>query len=276
MMKKEKTLRIALSGVLLLAVVAAGVTMYRTESNLKQEEKQAEEQQMAEETPLSGLSEGQKDAMESGESEEPETADVTANEAQAENTQELSGEDASAQAGEETEPAQKEQPEAAADTGEETEDTEDTAAPVQPVLNFSEDSTMLWPVSGEVVIDYSMDATTYFPTLDLYKYNSGLVLGSGAGEPVQAAANGQVLSITENEETGTTLTMDLGNGYQAVYGQMKDLTVAEGQIVESGTILGYINDPTKYYVTEGPNLYFAMTKDGAAVDPMIYIETVTE
>ena len=157
-----------------------------------------------------------------------------------------------------------------------TEETADTAALAQPELNFSEDSTMLWPVSGEVLIDYSMDATTYFQTLDQYKCNSALILGSAVDEPVQAAANGQVLSVIENEETGTTLTMDLGNGYQAIYGQLKDLTVSEGQTVSAGTIIGYVNEPTKYYVKEGANLYFAMRKEGEIIDPMIYIETVTE
>lgn len=127
-----------------------------------------------------------------------------------------------------------------------------------------------------MVIDYSMDGTTYFSTLDQYKYNSAVVLAAAAGDPVQAAANGNVVSVVENEETGTTVTLDMGNGYQAIYGQLKDLAVTEGQTVEAGTVLGYVNDPTKYYVKEGANLYFAMTKDGVAVDPMIYLETVTE
>ena len=155
-------------------------------------------------------------------------------------------------------------------------ETEDTAAPVQPELNFSEDSSILWPVSGQVTIDYSMDTTTYFSTLDQYKCNSALVMSAEVGAPVQAAANGKVVSVLENEETGTTATLDMGNGYQAVYGQLKDVTVEEGQVVESGTVLGYVNEPTKYYVKEGSNLYFAMTKDGTPIDPMIYMETVTE
>lgn len=228
------------------------------------------------------------------EDETPETADVTADEAQAENTQALDGQNADVSGTPEATDTPETSPESQQSEASDSEETagsaaaeagaadgtsdgaQDTAAPVQPSLNFSEDSTMLWPVSGEVLIDYSMDATIYFPTLDQYKYNSALVLGSANGEPVQAAANGQVLSVVENEETGTTLTMDLGNGYQAVYGQLKDLTVSEGQIVEAGAVIGYVNDPTKYYVKEGANLYFAMTKDGTAVDPMIYIETVTE
>lgn len=86
----------------------------------------------------------------------------------------------------------------------ESQESADTSAAVQPELNFTEDSQMLWPVNGQVVIDYSMDATTYFPTLDQYKYNDALMLGCEAGEPVQAAANGQVVSFSEDVETGTT------------------------------------------------------------------------
>ena len=276
MMKKEKTLRIALSCALLLAVAAAGVTMYRSENSVKkQDENQAEEQQMAEETPLSDLSQGQEDAMNSGGSD---TEDVTSDQAQAENTEALSEDTQGQQEPAQTPEASAEEAQGQQETQEEAaeEPAEDTAAQVAPELNFTEDTIMLWPVNGEVVIDYSMDATTYFPTLDQYKYNPSLVVSAAVGDPVQAAANGQVMSISEDVETGTTLTMDMGNGYQAVYGQLKDVAVQEGQTVEAGTIIGYVNDPTRYYVEEGANLYFAMTKDGAPVDPMIYIETVVE
>ncbi|NCB92708.1 MAG: hypothetical protein EOM40_09105 [Clostridia bacterium] len=257
--------------------------------------------------------------MRSGGSDEPETADASVDDAQAENTQEIAANEstpgadgasseggtsaqdgdavkentgsatggaASSESGTGTQAGSQNGTQAEAQTDPSVtpsdapegtgEATAQTDAAVVPTLNFTEDSVMLWPVSGEVLIDYSMDATTYFTTLDQYKYNSALILGSSAGEPIQATANGQIVSISENEETGVTLTMDLGNGYQAVYGQLKDLAVAEGQTVESGTILGYVSEPTKYYVKEGANLYFGMTKDGNPVDPMIYIETVTE
>lgn len=276
MMKKEKILRIALSGALVAAVTVAGVTMYRVESNEKKQES-GQEEELAMEEP-SGLSEGQREVMENG-ADEPETTDVTANDAQAENTQALEGGD-NTSSQEESSQTEQETPEPTEETADgqssEGTETENTSASVQPEINFTEDSSMLWPVSGQVVIDYSMDGTTYFSTLDQYKYNSAVVLAAAAGDPVQAAANGKVVSVAENEETGTTVTLDMGNGYQAIYGQLKDLAVTEGQTVESGTVLGYVNDPTKYYVKEGANLYFAMTKDGAAVDPMIYLETVTE
>lgn len=263
MMKKEKTLRMAVTGALLLTVVAAGISMYRTDTTPKKESKAQQEQAMQEE----------------------DSKDVTSKDAEAQDTGELAKNTTENQEATPSPTMNQDNPDNAIPSTQEGENTQkttesqesaDTSAAVQPELNFTEDSQMLWPVNGQVVIDYSMDATTYFPTLDQYKYNDALMLGCESGEPVQAAANGQVVSISEDVETGTTMVMDLGNGYQATYGQLKDITVEPGQTVESGTILGYVSDPTKYYVKEGANLYFAMTKDGNPIDPMIYIETVTE
>lgn len=267
-MRKEKTLRIAGAGILLAAAVAAGVSMYQNEAKIKNQTETKEEQELAKgdtEEPSEGLSQGQQDVMES---QAEESADVTTSDAQAEDTQELEN----TPEAENTEDSTTGTPTPSEQTGE----AEDTAAEVLPTLDFNEDSTMVWPVSGQVLMDYSMDATTYFATLDLYKYNDALVFSASVDEPVQAAANGRVISISENEETGVTLTLDMGNGYQTVYGQLKDMNVSEGDVISSGTILGYVADPTKYYVKEGTNLYFAMEKDGAAVDPMIYLETVME
>lgn len=138
-------------------------------------------------------------------------------------------------------------------------------------VNFSEDTLMEWPVNGNVLLDYSMDQTTYFPTLDQYKLSPAIAVGAVEGAPVVAAVNGKVYSIEQNAQTGTTLTMELGNGYQAVYGQLTDLTVSEGDTIKKGTTIGYIAQPTKYYSTEGTNLYFAMRKNGEPIDPIEYL-----
>lgn len=263
MMKKEKTLRMAVTGALLLTVVAAGISMYRTDTTPKKESKAQQEQAMQEEDSKDVTSKDA-EAQDTGELAKNTTENQEATPSPTMNQDNLDNAIPPTQEGENTQETT------------ESQESADTSAAVQPELNFTEDSQMLWPVNGQVVIDYSMDATTYFPTLDQYKYNDALMLGCESGEPVQAAANGQVVSISEDVETGTTMVMDLGNGYQATYGQLKDITVEPGQTVESGTILGYVSDPTKYYVKEGANLYFAMTKDGNPIDPMIYIETVTE
>lgn len=146
------------------------------------------------------------------------------------------------------------------------------AAEILPTVTFDEADTLSWPVAGNVVLDYSMDGSIYFPTLQQYKYNPALVIGSDEGAQVLASARGIVESIQTDEETGTTITMNLGNGYKLKYGQLQELTVAEGDVVDQGNLIGYVSRPTKYYCTEGTNLYFAMTKDEEPVDPILYLE----
>ena len=140
-----------------------------------------------------------------------------------------------------------------------------------PAVNFSEDTLMEWPVNGNILQDYSMDQTVYFSTLDQYKLSPAIAVGAVEGAPVVAAVNGKVYSVEQDIQTGTTVTMELGNGYQAIYGQLADLTVAEGDTVKKGTTIGYIAQPTKYYSTEGTNLYFEMKKDGEPIDPIAYL-----
>ena len=137
---------------------------------------------------------------------------------------------------------------------------------------FSKEESLIWPIDGNVILNYSMDQTVYFATLDQYKYNPALVISAEVGEPVLAAADGKVEKLNEDARLGKTVQMILGNGYQVVYGQLQEIRVVEGQEVKQGDVIGYINDPTKYYIVEGPNLYFELLKDGEPENPLEYME----
>ncbi len=140
------------------------------------------------------------------------------------------------------------------------------------VLDFSDTSRAGWPVMGNVVLDYSMDSTIYFPTLDQYKCNPGLVIQGEVSSPVYAPANARVAEVGMNEEIGSYLVLDLGNDYTAVCGQLKEVSAVEGEYLEKGQLLGYVAEPTKYYTVEGSNVYFQMNYQGAAIDPLDYLE----
>ena len=141
-----------------------------------------------------------------------------------------------------------------------------------PNLHFPIEEGMLWPMDGNVIMNYSMDATIYHATLDQYKYNPAIIIAGDVNSKVFAVAQGQITDISQNEVTGTTVTVDLGDGYQAIYGQLKELNFKEGDYVESGHVIGYVSEPTKYYSVEGSNLYFELQKDGEPVDPIAYFE----
>lgn len=139
-------------------------------------------------------------------------------------------------------------------------------------LHFPVEEGLLWPMDGNVIMNYSMDATIYHATLDQYKYNPAIIIAGEVNNKVYSVAKGKITDISQNEVTGMTVTVDLGDGYQAIYGQLKELNFKEGEYLESGHVIGYVSEPTKYYSVEGSNLYFELQKDGKPVDPILFFE----
>jgi murein DD-endopeptidase MepM/ murein hydrolase activator NlpD len=113
-----------------------------------------------------------------------------------------------------------------------------------------------------------MDRVIYFETLEQFKTNPAIIIDAEVGTEVLSAARGKITSITNEDETGITVTASIGNGYSLVYGQLEDVTVEVGDIIEEGKAIGKVAKPTKYYSVEGSNLYFQVLKDEETMNPM--------
>lgn len=263
-MNKKTKIRVTLGSFLTLALVVTCAAVYQSGSKSTPNEKEFVKQD-------------QEDSVDQAIRTEEREETEDANTSHVEGTREIKEETAE----EENQGEQEQQEEAPqTDTQEQQEEnTESVSAPADsaagiamaPDMNFTESSLMEWPVNGQVVLDYNMDNTVYFPTLNVYKVNPSIAISAEVGTPVAAVANGQIISIAQNEETGTTVTVDMGNGYQAIYGQLKDVPFQTEEYVSAGSVLGYVNEPTKYYTEEGANLYFALKKDGVPLDPQQYL-----
>lgn len=138
-----------------------------------------------------------------------------------------------------------------------------------PELHFAESDGLRRPLEGEVLIPFNMGGSEYFSTLEVYKYNPALMLAAQEGTPVLACAAGKVIDIFQDSEIGQAVTMDLGDGYQITYGQLKGLNVAMNSYVNSGDMIASVAAPTKYFCVEGANLYLKLTLNGKPVDPEI-------
>lgn len=138
---------------------------------------------------------------------------------------------------------------------------------VEEKLSFQPEKGVVWPIEGSVLLDYSMESTIFFPTLQQYQYNPAMVISANVNDKVYFIARGKITNIETNEVTGCTVTQDIGDGYTAIYGQLKELNFDAGEMVESGQVVGYVSEPTKYYSAEGSNVYFQLLKDGVPVDP---------
>jgi murein DD-endopeptidase MepM/ murein hydrolase activator NlpD len=134
-------------------------------------------------------------------------------------------------------------------------------------LKFDKSAGLIWPISGQVIIPYSPDHGVYFQTLDQFAISEAMVLSSAVGTEVKAAAKGVVTSIVEDVRTGTTVTLALGNDTSLVYGQLDVADLKEGDVLEAGEKIGTVAEPTRYYVVEGPNLYFKVVEGKTSVDP---------
>lgn len=256
-MSKKGKIRVALGSLLAITLVVTCVAVYQSGSKSRANEKEFVEKNEEDIVDQAIKTEEREDAEEV---QDVNTTEVEGTREVEESTQENTEEPAPETP--EEEPEQVSAPEA--------ENTSAQAA-AAPEINFTESSLMEWPVNGQVVLDYNMDNTIYFPTLNVYKLNPAIAISSEVGSPVAAVANGKIVSVVNNEETGQTVTVDMGNGYQAVYGQLKDVPFQAEEYVSAGSVLGYISEPTKYYTEEGANLYFALSKDGVPLDPMQYL-----
>ena len=137
---------------------------------------------------------------------------------------------------------------------------------------YNEGGTLVWPVDGKVILPYSMDTTVYFKTLRSYRCNPGILIAADEGENVLAAYEGVVESVSEDKEHGTTVTVIMGNGFKAIYGQLMNVTVAEGDTITTAQNIGEVAPPSSYYTEEGTHVFFELMKNGVPINPMILMQ----
>ena len=142
----------------------------------------------------------------------------------------------------------------------------------EQVNYFSENNILTWPVQGEIIMEYSMESPVYFNTLNQYSYLNGVIIQAERGMPVYASADGTVKSVDYTDEFGWTVTVDMGNGYLATYGQLADIKVSEGDNIITGAVIAEVAVPSKFYSLEGDNVYFSLKNGEEYIDPLEYLE----
>lgn len=93
------------------------------------------------------------------------------------------------------------------------------------------------------------------------------------GQPVFAIADGIILDLGENELQGAWISIDHHNGLKALYaGMSKGESLAVGEQVQCGDIIGYIGKGTLAESDLPPHLHLRVTSNEAAIDPLLLWE----
>lgn len=150
--------------------------------------------------------------------------------------------------------------------------TESTETMSQPTLTYNETTKLQWPTTGNILMPYSTTSTVYFETLDQYRINPGILIEAKEGSDVKAVKEARVEDVRKTSDYGQTITLDIGGGYSAVFGQLKNVSVKTGQSVKAGQVIAQVNAPTDYFTLEGTHLFYEMMKDKKPVNPTNYLK----
>ena len=143
-------------------------------------------------------------------------------------------------------------------------------------LFFEEGMELLWPVAGNVVMNYSDDHLIYHATLDQFRTHDAIAIAASAGTEVVAAADGVVSFVEESVQTGITVTTAIGNDYYLVYGQLENCELKVGDSVNQGEVIGTIAKVSRFYSKEGDNLYFQVKCGEETLNPMSLLGRIGE
>jgi len=131
----------------------------------------------------------------------------------------------------------------------------------------------IFPVEGDIIMDYSMDMPIYWKTLDQYMVHGGIDISSDVGTPVQACAGGTVTKIEEDDGMGVTVEINHGNGLISVYSNLAaDGLIELGEVVTQGTVIGKVGQSAMFEFESPDHLHFEMKKNGEYADPMDYLK----
>lgn len=139
--------------------------------------------------------------------------------------------------------------------------------------NVIDNGDFRWPLDSKFRNVTSKFGYRVHPTTGVYKLHTGVDIASSGikGSSIYAAKGGTVMKAGYNRGYGNYVLINHGDGYATLYGHASSLCVSAGQVVEKGTVLGYVGS-TGY--STGPHLHFEIIKDGDYVDPISYFTGV--
>lgn len=132
--------------------------------------------------------------------------------------------------------------------------------------------TVSWPLEGDTVSAYAMEALAYNETTRDWRIHDGIDLSGEVGAQVRSAAEGTVYTVYEDDAMGVTVVIRHSGGYATTYSSLsQDVRVKAGDAVKCGQVIGAIGETALVENAEGPHVHFAVSCNGVSVDPIQFL-----
>ena len=123
-------------------------------------------------------------------------------------------------------------------------------------------SGIFWPVQARITSTFGMRR---HPVLGYARMHKGMDFGAPHGQPIAAAAEGQVVRAGWAGGYGQQVRIAHGNGLVTSYSHMSRIAVAPGTLVHAGQLIGHVGSTG---LSTGPHLHFETLRNGEAVNPL--------
>lgn len=123
-------------------------------------------------------------------------------------------------------------------------------------------SELKWPIAGKKII-------SSFGAKGAGKANDGVNIAADDGDPVWAAAGGQVVYVSnEMKGFGNMVFIKHTGGRTTGYAHLSRIIVDKYDRVEQGDVIGYVGETGS---VKTPQLFFSLHKGKEAIDPQKYM-----
>lgn len=130
-------------------------------------------------------------------------------------------------------------------------------------------TSLSWPVQGEVLTGYTVEALAYDVTMGDWRTHAGVDIAAAAGTQVRAPASGVVTQVTEDAMLGTTVVIDHGGSLTTTCSNLAAVpTVEVGDSVSVGDVIGSVGSTAIAESALPSHLHFSVEREGVSVDPM--------
>lgn len=124
------------------------------------------------------------------------------------------------------------------------------------------------PLAGSPVKGFGF---AYWPVFGDYRYHPGLDIAAPVNASVNSVLDGRVTGVDHSSAWAYRVTVEHGDGWSSIYGNLGQVVVKEGDTVKVGQLLGRVGQPGAAENNDGPHLHLEMRKNQSAQDPTNYL-----
>lgn len=145
-----------------------------------------------------------------------------------------------------------------------------------PVISVTNPEVLTFTLPMEnpsIIKDFSGEDIVFNSSVGWWETHEGMDLTS-ENSLVFAIADGEVLSVVDDQLEGTKIVIEHANGLQSVYSSLDstDVKVQVGDKVSMGDQLGVASTSASNESLTGAHLHFELIEDGTKIDPNNYLE----